>query len=123
MDYVFWTLLGIASYVGVPVLFLWGWVRWIVGRHLWDWCSILTFAAFILGTVSVLTAAWSISYAGIRGAPFDPLVTGALVWGPVIALGGPVVSLAGVWRRTLLRWHSLGLCICVLCLWVALSVP
>jgi len=65
------SLIGVGLYVALPVLIIWGWVRWRKRTQPRSWPSILSLIGFALATASGLLAASSVSYAhAIGGFPF-----------------------------------------------------
>ncbi len=67
-------LFALAVYAGVPVLTVWGWVRWSTRTQPRTLFSILSLIGFTLATASGLLAVSSVLYAhAIGGFPFyDP---------------------------------------------------
>lgn len=95
-------------FVGLPAMFLWGWVRWARRAKAVRPLPLLSLTGFSLATVSGLVALAGIVYAhAIGGFPFwDPRLLRIYRWGFFLSLGGLVFALAGAWKPSSLRWHA-----------------
>jgi hypothetical protein len=113
-------LLIIAAYIGVPVILGWGWLRWSRHPRERNPLAALSLAGFVFASASALLAAGGVLYAGaIGGFPFyDPRLMRIYSYGLLLSLGAFLLSIPGMWRRNLLRWHAPGLSLAMLVLWV-----
>jgi len=114
-------LLALAVYIGLPVVLISGWVRWVRRSHPRGLLPILALISFTFGTASAALAICSVSYAlVIRAFPYyDPLLLKIYACGAVLSLLAVVFSCIGAWRPSSLRWHSLILSCGMLVLWFA----
>ena len=99
-------LLIVVVYLSLPVLVIWGWIRWSTRTQPRTLFSILSLIGFTLATTSGLLAVSSLLYAhAIGGFPFyDPLLMRIYRWGGLLSLSGIVFGIAGVWRPGPVRW-------------------
>jgi hypothetical protein len=99
-------LFRVGFYVGVPVLPIWGWVRWLRRTQPRTLPSILSLIGLTLATASALLAISSTLYAhAIGGFPYyDPRLLRIYRWGGLLSLAGIVFGIAGVWRPGPVRW-------------------
>src|SRR5690348_2244858 len=100
------TFLGL--YAGIPLLLIWGWIRWAIRPASRTVCSALSLLGFVLATASALLAASSIVYAhAIGGFPFyDPRLLRIFRCGAALSLLAILFGIAGIWRSSPLRWFS-----------------
>lgn len=102
----------IAAYWAVipvmPVLTIWGWIRWRKMTQPRILMSDLSFAGFALATASVLLAALTVFAAMIRGGfpYYDPLLLTIYKIGLLLSLGGLIFGICGIWRIGPVRWHA-----------------
>ncbi|MBZ5520769.1 MAG: hypothetical protein LAP21_00785 [Acidobacteriia bacterium] len=113
-------LLMIAAYIGVPVILVWGWLRWLRRPRERNPFAALSLAGFVFASASALLAVGGVLYSGaIGGFPFyDPRLMRIYGYGLLLSLGAFVLSIPGMWRQNLLRWHAPGLSFGMLLLWV-----
>lgn len=106
VESVLMVVAAIALYVGLPVLMIWGWVRWFSRTQPRTLPSILSLIGFALATASGLLAVSSVLYAHVRGGfpYYDPLLMRIYAWGGMLSLSGIVFGIGGVWRPGPVRW-------------------
>ena len=92
----------------MPVLTVWGWMRWRKTNQPRTRMSDLSFAGFALASASVLLAALTVFAAMVRGGfpYYDPLLLTIYKIGFVLSLGGLIFGLCGIWRNGPVRWHA-----------------
>jgi hypothetical protein len=115
--------LSILSVVTVPLVMVWGWIRWTRREKRWTVLSVLSLSGFVLATGSALLAiALSIYGHLIGGFDFyDPRLMRFYRWGLLTSLLALILALAGVWRRSALRWQALLCSFGTLVYWFALA--
>lgn len=101
-------ILVVGVYLGLPVLTIWGWVRWFSRTQLRTLPAILPLIGFALATASGLLAVSSVLYAHVIGGfpYYDPRLMRIYAWGGMLSLAGIVFGIAGVWQPEPLRWHA-----------------
>src|SRR6266481_1287199 len=100
-------VLGISMYIAMPVVLVWGWVRWTKRTQPRTLCSKLSLIGFSLSTVSGLLAILTFFYAITIGFRFyDPPLLRIYRWGLLLSLIGFLFAISGVWRANPLRWHA-----------------
>jgi len=101
-------VLVIGMYLALPVITIWGWIRWSDRRQRSSASSILSVVGFTFATLSGALAIFSLVYAhAIGGFPFyDPLLMKMYGVGFLLSSAGILFSLGGVWRPNALRWHA-----------------
>ena len=106
LESVLVVLVAVGFYLGLPVLTIWGWVRWFRRTQPRTLPSILSLIGLTLATASGLLAVSSVLYAhAIGGFPFyDPRLLIIYRWGGLLSLSGLVFGIAGVWRPGPVRW-------------------
>jgi len=104
-----WIAIPLAVVLAVPVLLVWGWIRWWNDKNPRTILTTLSLIGLLLATLSALLAFFTHLYARfIRSFPFyDPTLMKIYAWGSLLSLGGIVFAIAGVWRRGPVRWHAL----------------
>jgi hypothetical protein len=104
-------VLVVGMYLALPLMTIWGWMRWAAHSHPRTSSSILSLIGFTFASASVVLAISSLIYAHATGGfPFyDPLLLRIYRTGTLFSLLGIAFSLSGVWRPSPLRWHA-GLC-------------
>lgn len=91
----------------VPFITIWGWWRWAKLRRPRTLASNLSLIGFGQATLSALLAVFTFMLARVRRFAFyDPLLLTIYQVGLLLALGGIVLGLSGVWRPGPLRWHA-----------------
>lgn len=85
-------------YLAVPLMTIWGWVRWASRSRPRTSFSILSLIGFTFATASVVLAICSLIYAHtIGGFPFyDPLLLRIYRTGTLLSLLGILFSVIGV---------------------------
>jgi len=114
---IFFWVLALVAYVGVPVVLVVGWVKWIRRSTEVGTLARLSLFGFGIATSSAALATYTLTYSiFIGGFPFyDPLLLKFYRWGFGISVLAVFVSLLGVWRKSILRWYALALS-CGMCL-------
>ena len=107
----------------VPVLLIWGWLRWWKRDKKHSLIPIMSLIGFFLATASSLLAISTVVYATVIGGfPFyDPTLIRIYKYGALLSLSGIVFSFAGLWRPNALRWHSLLCAVVTLAFWFLLA--
>jgi hypothetical protein len=114
-------LLYIVFIAGVlPVVLIWGWLRWLRGARPRTLPSMLSLTSFVLATTSGLLAIAAGAYARlVGGLPVRaPSLQHILSCGLLLSLCAVVSALGGAWRSSPLRWHALIGSIGTLLFWV-----
>lgn len=105
--------------VSLPMVLVGGWRKWTQQAPQQGIPSVLALVGFILGSMSALIAVGSSLYARVRGsfAYYDPALITIYRIGFLLALGGLISALGGVWRPNALRWYSPALSTAMILLW------
>jgi hypothetical protein len=99
--------LGISMYIAMPVVLVWGWVRWKKRTQPRTLCSTLSLIGFSLATLSGLLAILTVFYAiAIPFRFYDPSLLRIYRWGLLLSLTGFLFAISGVWRANPLRWYA-----------------
>jgi hypothetical protein len=105
-----WVLLSlvIATYCAVPIAIVAGWIGWAKGERPRTVLSVLSLLGFTLATASALLAISSLVYAHATGGfPFyDRRLMRIYGWGLRLSAAGILLSIAGVARRSPLRYYA-----------------
>src|SRR5919108_1549780 len=111
-------LIAIAAYVAVPVVLIWGWMRWARSQQRGVF-AVVSLISSAFGTASVLIALAGVIYGrAIGGFPYyDPRLMRTYRWGISMSLVGLGLAVVGIWRRSVLRWHAPALSFGMLLLW------
>ena len=113
-------LLIILGIVG-PIMLTWGWIRWVLQREKRTVTAILSLIGFLLATASALIAVSFILVVAFFGVyNLDPLWPSVFKIAAWLSLAGVVFGLGGMWRPSLLRWHSPVGAIGILAFWTLL---
>jgi hypothetical protein len=106
-------------YLTLPLLTVWGWIRWMRGPHAHSLTSVLSLISFVFATASIVLAISSLIYAQVvRSFPFyDPLLLRIYRLGGSLSMLGIIFSLGGIWRPSTLRWHAPACSIGMLFFW------
>src|SRR5215467_304484 len=101
-------LLWIAVNAGVPMMLVWGWVRWAKRKPPLTRSAVLAIAGFSLATASAFLAIASTVYArAIGGFPYyDPRLLRIYWCGLLLSVAATVLAIGGLWRPSPLRWHA-----------------
>lgn len=117
---VFYGLLIILGIVG-PIMLTWGWIRWIMQSEKRTLAAILSLIGFLLATASALVAVSFITVVAFHGVyNLDPLWPSVFNFATWLSLAGVVFGVGGVWRPSLLRWHSPVSAVGILAFWMLL---
>ncbi len=105
---VFPILLTILSYGVLPVMLVWGWVRWCKRPKLKTMPSIISLVGFILATASAALAVSSLVYAHFLhfSDGLDPVLYRMFGSGMWISFAGILFSVSGACWQSSLRWHA-----------------
>jgi hypothetical protein len=110
-------------YIALPSVIVWGWMRW--ARHPWPRgvLPLLSVTGFALASASALLGASAIVYAQVIGGftYYDPRLMRVFSLGFLISASGSVSAMAGVWRRSPLRWHAFCCSLGTLVFWVMMA--
>ncbi|HEY6254027.1 MAG TPA: hypothetical protein VI685_29085 [Candidatus Angelobacter sp.] len=92
----------------VPVLAIWGWVRWARNTQPRTAYAYMSLAGFGLSNLSAMLAITTATYAHAIGgfAHYDPVLIDIYGLGLVLSMGGLACSLIGVFKPNPLRWHA-----------------
>jgi hypothetical protein len=115
-----------ACYDVLPVMLIWGWIRWIRQPMLKQSDAILSLIGFIFVTASAVLAASLILYDQLVAgfADYDPLLIRAIRIGAVLSLAAVVVGIGalfgigGVSRTNRLSWHAPISAVLMLVFWI-----
>jgi hypothetical protein len=118
---LFFTLL-LASYVAVPVLIVWGWIRYSSERDKLKAFSLISFAGFALATTSGLLVVGTSIFAQMIGGfvHYDQRLKWVFRLGILFTVASIVPSLIGIWRKNPLRWHAPACSIGMAVIWLYL---
>jgi hypothetical protein len=107
---------GILLCSAVPVILIWGWVKWTRKPGIERGMGAFSRLGFLLGSASALLAIGAI----LRGgwAFYDPLLMKIYLAGMLISSVALVCGLLGAVRPGPLRWHAPALSFGMLALWV-----
>jgi hypothetical protein len=108
---------------GLPIIFVWGWLRWWKRTGKQGLFSILSLIGFALATASALLAIVTAAYAKtIGGFPYyDPTLMSIYRYGALTSLAGIGFSSSGVWKPGAVRWHALVCAVGTLLYWLLLA--
>lgn len=108
MDQWIFGILYFAVIIGVPVVVVWGWARWLNSDPLPTVWARLAISSFILATTSAALAVATFVLALLIAFPFyDPTLLAIYKIGLLLSLAGAFLGLYGVLRPGPLRWHAL----------------
>jgi hypothetical protein len=112
-------LLSVVGCIGLAIVFIVGWRRWLRRSSPQGRLSALSLAGFTLGSASVVLAIGSIVYSMAVGGfrYYDPSLLTIYRVGLLLSLVGFVLAFCGVWKRNPLRWHAPALSLGMLLLW------
>jgi hypothetical protein len=112
-------ILVIAVCVSLPAFLIAGWRKWMRHAPQRGIPAACALVGFILGSMSALIAVCSSLYASVRGgfAYYDPALLTIYRIGFLLALGGLISALGGLWKPNALRWYSPAVCIAMIMLW------
>ena len=110
----------IGTYLAVPALIIWGWIRWYKNKDARTIPSILSFGGFCLATASALLALFTSFYVlSIRSFPYyDPALMRIYACGGLLSLAAILFAIGGVWRRGPVRWHAPACALGTLLFWI-----
>lgn len=106
-------------YLGMPVMALWGCLRWYKQKKPQNTAAWLSYAGFWLAAASALLALSSVAYALKTGgvAYYLPSFFRIIAWGFRISAIAAILAVAGVWRKSPLRWHAMFCALAMLFYW------
>src|SRR6266404_5687889 len=115
-----WVICAIAVYGVLPVLLIWGWIRWAISSQPRTVPAIMAFVSFLLTTLSVLLALETAFYARVvRSFPYyDPVLMKIYAYGMLLSLAAFMIALGGLWRPSSVRWHAPLCAVGMLTFWV-----
>lgn len=101
-------LLTILSYGVLPVMLVWGWVRWCKRPKLRTIPSIISLVGFIFATASAALAVSSLVYAYSLhfSGGLDPVLYRMFGSGMWISFAGISFGAISAWWQNSLRWHA-----------------
>jgi hypothetical protein len=106
-------------YIGMPIVALWGCIRWYKAKtpqSVPAWLSCVGFwLAITSGGLAVSSVAYALKTGGL--AYYLPSFFRIVAWGFWIAAIAVLLSLAGIWRRSPLRWHAAFCALAMLFYW------
>lgn len=102
---ILWSI-AVGTVLVVPVLLLWGWVRWSKDERPRTRSSMFSLLGFSLATASALLALSTHLYARfVRGFPLhDPTLQNIYACGCLLSVAGIALAVAGTGRSGPLRW-------------------
>lgn len=103
-----------AALVTAPSALVIGWIR--VGKHMQP-RTVLSLAGFILATSSVTPLIYCFLLEGIHRYAYSVPFFRIYKWGTVLGFAGLILSIAGIFQRSTLRWLSPLLSISMIVLW------
>lgn len=111
----------VAIVYALPVVFAWGWVRWVRRPQPRTLPALLSLVGFLLATTSGLLAISMLSYAHVIGGfpYYDPTLLRIYRWGTLLSLSGVLSGLIGLWQPGPLRWHAPACAVGTLLFWIA----
>ena|ERR1017187_51961 len=114
------SILATSAFLALPLVMIWGWVRWVRRKKFFNFFSTLSLGGLGLATVSELIAVSMVLYARIQGgfAYYDPLLMKIYASGALLSATGLTFAIVGVWRPSSLRWHALGCAFGTLLYWL-----
>lgn len=114
----------IAVYIALPVVLVWGWVRWVKRTQRLTVSVVLSLIGFTFATLSCLLAISSVLYGYANGcfAYYDPRLLRIFRCGLLLSLAGLGFGISGVWRPSPLRWHAPASATRMLLFWFASAI-
>jgi len=109
--------------VTIPLVMVWGWIRWARHGKCWAILPVLSLGGFALATGSAGLAVALSTYGHATGGFefYDPRLMRIYALGMLLSSSALILSFAGVWRRNTLRWHALLCSFGTLVYWFALA--
>ncbi|MGA2650126.1 MAG: hypothetical protein ABSF28_06375 [Terracidiphilus sp.] len=97
------------SFLALPLVMVWGWLRWVKRNEPSTLLSTLFVVGFGLATTSELLAISMVLYARISGGFgfYDPVLMRIYAAGMMLSLVGLALAVVGLWRASPLRWHAI----------------
>lgn len=110
--------------LAVPILAIWGWVRWARSVQPRTPSSTISLAGFALSNVSAALAIATVLYAHFIGGfrYYDPALIDIYGIGLLLSLGGLACGLVGLLRPSPLRWHAPVCCVAMFVFWLLSAV-
>lgn len=115
------TLFAIAVFISLPVLTIWGWLRWTRNNNPKTLFSALSLIGFALATASESIAVSMVIYARVTGGfgYYDPTLMRIYAVGMLLSLLGLILASVGAWKPSSLRWFALACTLGTLFYWLA----
>jgi hypothetical protein len=106
--------------LAAPIFLAWGWLRWWRVRAPRTKSSVVSLAAYALGTCSYLFLVGTLLYGHAVGgfSYYDPVLMAIYRCGAATSAAGFLLSLCGVWRKHTLRWFAPTISFYMLAVWV-----
>jgi hypothetical protein len=101
-------VLLLASYFAVPVLIVWGWIRYFSKQDKLKTFPLISCVGLALATASGFLVVGTAVFARVTGgfAYYDPGLKWVFRLGILLTAASIVLSLIGIWRKSSLRWHA-----------------
>jgi len=107
MDFFLSMIAAVIVFVGLPVVTMWGWLRWLRNRDLRHFFPAVSFAAFACASLAGLLAIFSVLYIqAAQLSPYDYRWYRLFIAGLFISALSLLLSVIGIWQRSVLRWHA-----------------
>jgi hypothetical protein len=107
----------IGTYLTVPAVMIWGWIRWFKNKSPRTIPSTLSFVGFCFATASALLGLFTSLY--VRTFPYyDPALMRMYTFGGLLSEAAILFAVGGVWRRGPVRWHAPACALGTLLFWI-----
>ena|ERR1700722_878357 len=114
-----WISAFVLAYVVGPISLVWGWIQWSRRPKLRTVSAVVSLIAFVLASLSAVVGLGTVGYALRGGLEQDyDFFYRVVALGSAISLAGTLVALAGVWRKSSLRWFALAGSVGTLAFWI-----
>ena len=107
------------SFLALPLVMLWGWLRWVKRNEPRTVLSTLSMVGLGFATASELLAISMVLYARISGGFgfYDPVLMRIYAAGMMLSMVGLALAAVGLWRASPLRWHAIACTVGTLLYW------